>query len=928
MVFALLLGVVGHALGAPAPQTSSPETRARAVLDDMSPQERVGQLFLVTFLGSQAPPESQIHDLITRYHIGGVVLQREMDNFVGGPDTLESAYELILSLQEAERNASLSEQIDVHSGERFMPVYIPLFVGLSQEGDGFPNNQLLGVLSPQPSAMTLGATWEPDLAEQSGELLGSELAALGINLLLGPSLDVLESPRPESLGDIGVRSFGGDPYWVGKMGQAFVQGIHTGSQNRVAVVAKHLPGFGSSDRPLEEEVPTIRKSLDQLTQIELAPFFAVTGDAPNPDAQTDAMLMGHIRYQGFQGNIRATTRPVSFDPQAFSELMALPAFANWRTEGGVIVSDQLGTRAVRRTYDATEQVFNAPLVARDALLAGNDILYLGNFVASGDPDSYTSIINTVEFFTQKYREDLAFAQRVDESVLRILTLKFRLYRTFNFSLVRPPRSALNTVGQNTDLLFEIGRQAATLLSPGAADLTTVLPNPPHLLDQVVFISDGYDAFQCSNCAPSTVLPVQALELAAESLYGPLAGNQVAPGNLTSYSFRQLTIALDAQAGEQNLLLDALNSAEWVVFALLKHDSNRPDSFALQRLLSERADLIQGKNVIVFAFNAPYYLGATDITKITAYYALYSKQSRMADLAARLLFKEITPLGASPVSIAGTGYDLITATSPDPSRLIPLAVTRIGTTPKQESTPTQEDEQIADTPEATAIAFQAGDLLELAAGPILDRNGHTVPDNTPVNFTITITTEGTPTQRQINATTHSGVATASYSIESEGNLEISASSGSPLSVSDTRQFDVVGINPEGIALQATQTATAFQAPSPQADSGDSQTANPDESSRPQANLADWFLAVIVSLFVSLFAYQSGSSIANARWGVRWALGALIGGFLSTSYVALGLSGTAELLEIWGAWGMAILTVVGAGSGWLAAWVWRLSSQQKS
>lgn len=505
LALALLLPMAMPVLSAPSSQTDSPEIRAQAVLDSMTPQERVGQLFLVTFEGSEITEESSIYELINQYHIGGVILNRELDNFVDAPDTVQAAYNLIFDLQQAERSASESEQINLQSGESFTPVYVPIFVGLSQEGDDYPNDQLLNALSPQPSAMTLGASWQANLAAQAGEVLGSELAALGVNLLLGPSLDVLENPSSESVGDISVRSFGGDPYWVGQMGQAYIQGVHLGSNNQVAVISKHLPGFGSGDRPLDEEIPTIRKSLNQLSQIELAPFFAVTGSAPSPESQTDAMLLAHIRYQGFQGNIRATTRPVSFDPQAFVELMALPDFADWREQGGLIVSDQLGTRAVRRHYDVSEQVFNAPLVARDAFLAGNDILYLGNFVSSGDADSFTSIINTSNFFTQKYREDLAFAERVNESVLRILTLKFKLYPTFNISLVMPSTLGLAEIGGNTDLIFEIGRQAATLLSPEAINIANVLPEKPQLTEQIIFIVDSLIATQCSECAENEVM---------------------------------------------------------------------------------------------------------------------------------------------------------------------------------------------------------------------------------------------------------------------------------------------------------------------------------------------------------------------------------------------------------------------------------------
>src|SRR4030065_1209441 len=206
---------------------------------------------------------------------------------------------------------------------------------------------------------------------------------MGFNLLLGPSLDVLEVPESDSGGDLGVRTFGGDPFWVGAMGQAYISGVHEGSNGKLVVAAKHFPGFVGSDRLPEEEVATVRSSLEQLKQIDLAPFFSVTGNAPDAQSMTDALLVSHIRYQGFQGNIRATTRPVSFDTQAFSQLISLPAFDTWRQTGGIMISDNLGSRAARRFYDPSDQTLNGPLVARDAFLAGNELLYADNFLSSG-----------------------------------------------------------------------------------------------------------------------------------------------------------------------------------------------------------------------------------------------------------------------------------------------------------------------------------------------------------------------------------------------------------------------------------------------------------------------------------------------------------------------------------------------------------------
>jgi len=42
---------------------------------------------------------------------------------------------------------------------------------------------------------------------------------------------------------------------------------------------------------------------------------------------------------------------------------------------------------------------------------------MGNIVSFDAPDTYTSIVRTLQFFAQKYREDPAFASRVDESVI-------------------------------------------------------------------------------------------------------------------------------------------------------------------------------------------------------------------------------------------------------------------------------------------------------------------------------------------------------------------------------------------------------------------------------------------------------------------------------------------------------------------------------
>src|SRR4030042_753454 len=218
LILIMLLPIsIGQA--APASQTAASTEKAQALLDRLTPEERGGQLFLITFSGPEAAIGSstgqQIYDLIVNYHIGGVILKAANDNFVGVNQPLVVAQSLTDQLQRDAYTASQMEQTNPETEETYTPAYIPLFIGLSQEGDSYPYDQILNGLTPLPSQMALGATWSTELSREVGEVLGREQSILGFNLLLGPSLDVLEIPSSESGGDLGVRTFGGDPFWVG-----------------------------------------------------------------------------------------------------------------------------------------------------------------------------------------------------------------------------------------------------------------------------------------------------------------------------------------------------------------------------------------------------------------------------------------------------------------------------------------------------------------------------------------------------------------------------------------------------------------------------------------------------------------------------------------------------------------------------------------
>ncbi len=966
ILFLLLLsGNRQTAVSAQTDDTTEQRAAAQTLLDQMSIEERVGQLFMVTFKGDAANQEDDIADLIINYRIGGVILLPENDNITGfgEPDnTPQQVAELanalqrlsILGRESTDRQpGDLLTEPSIIATSQPERAAIPLIVAIHQEGDGSPYSAILNGFTELPNNMAIGATWQPQYAQNVGEIVGRELAAVGINMLLGPSLDVLENPLPGSSSDMGVRAFGGDPYWVGLMGRAYTAGVHMGSQDRLAVVAKHFPGNGNSDRPIDEEVPTVRQSLEQLKQIELAPFFAVTDAGNGRSATADALLVTHIRYQGFQGNIRATTNPVSFDPQALATLMALSTFSDWRQNGGVIVSDSLGVRAVKRFYDNTEQEFPHRRVAKDALLAGNDLLYLSNFAAGSAAydDQLNNIRDTIIWFREKYITDQSFQQRVDEAALRILQLKLKQYHSdFSLSNILVDSAALtDVVGQGNVDLFVLAQEAITLIAPSQDELAERLASPPGAGDTITIFTDVRLAAQCSFCLPQPLISATALQERILALYGPEGSSQVQEMQIHSFTFDDLQNFLDAPepitlpspvitntvtpSAENTPLPDnvtptpfptaapppgyqvqeTLRSTDWIIFAML---DGAPESRALKNFLAARPDIVRDTQVIVFAYNAPYYLDTTEISKLTAYYGVYSKTDPFIDASVRALFQESPLSGAAPVDIEGINYDLFAQTQPDPGQVIELYLV--------------DEETIQAPPSEAPLETLVGETLHLQTGVILDKNGHSVPDGTVVQFN-----QFDRIQRLesiiANVPTVNGVAQLDYVLEARtgpGQFRITAVSGS---AAVSQEVDIVVIEegaqiaiiaPTATAtptLQPTNTATPTPPPTdtPAPTLTITLIPTPAPPQEPAVRIALSEFQMLLAMFTGLLVIGTVGTVTNRRHTtdaqhVGWLFWGMAGGLLLYIYSMLDLPGTAVLAPL-GSWAGLISTLAGGAVG---------------
>jgi beta-N-acetylhexosaminidase len=409
--------------------------------------------------------------------------------------------------------------------------------------------------------------------------------------------------------------------------------------------------------------------------------------------------------------------------------------------------------------------------------------------------------------------------------------------------------------------------------------------------------------QCSECAEQPSLAVDALQQAVLQLYGPQSGNQTANFRLTSYSLQDLQTLLDNL--EIPLIQDDITRADWVVLSLT--DSSQGQAALISRFLRERPDLLRDKRIVLFSFGAPYYFDTTTISKFTAYYALYSKQPQFVDVAARLLFQELTPIGAAPVSISGIGYELISRLTPNPDQIIPLFL-------NLEVAPEIPDSLI--TPEATPIPlFRIGDTIAIGTGVIMDNNGHPVPDGTPVQFSMMLTGEGSGLT-QLDAVTTQGVARASFGLDKPGLLRISATSD-PAVNSTILQLDV---SQSGAVAVTVVVPELTQAVEPTPEPPVVEVVEGYISTEGYPRVSAWIVAMLFIAFCSLICYGAGSRLANRRSAFRWSLGIALGGLAAYNYLAFGLFGIVNWLVTSGILGLITFVVLGELIGFVVGWIW--------
>lgn len=346
----------------------------------MTIEEKVGQVMMVHFQGEAVNEDART--LIQGTKVGGIIYYN-WSNGLNSPQQVRMLSFDLQKLTESNKNP------------------IPLLIAVDQEGGVV--SRLKHGFTEFPGNRALGETGDPNLAEIAAQMMSRELQDVGVNMNLAPVVDINCNPKNPA---IGIRSFGDDPETVLLFVESTLKGY---AQNHLISTLKHFPGHGDVTVDSHENLPVIRKPIQELEQMELLPFTKLADKA-------DAIMTAHLLVTALDQENCST-----LSEKTLSYLKNTIGFK------GVIITDSLLMKGVLKKCHTVDEA------AIKALNAGCDILLLGGKqLIEGNTDLelsvkdvqriHSSIVNAVK----KGRVPEA---RLNDAVRKILKLKERYLST-------------------------------------------------------------------------------------------------------------------------------------------------------------------------------------------------------------------------------------------------------------------------------------------------------------------------------------------------------------------------------------------------------------------------------------------------------------------------------------------------------------------
>jgi beta-glucosidase len=237
-----------------------------------------------------------------------------------------------------------------------------------------------------PQAIALASSWDPDLVREVNTVTAREIRARGVSEVLSPVVDVARDPRWGRIEE----TFGEDPYLVGEMGVAAIEGLQGDAlplaDGKVFATLKHMTGHGQPE--------------------------SGTNVGPAPIAER---TLRENFFPPFEEAVRRTK--VRAVMASYNEIDGVPSHANRWLLHDVLRGEWGYQGAVVSDYYGIDQLVDIHHVEPDHASGAIRAMNAGVDIDLPDGGSYATLAKSV-------REGRISEAKIDEAVRRILTLKF------------------------------------------------------------------------------------------------------------------------------------------------------------------------------------------------------------------------------------------------------------------------------------------------------------------------------------------------------------------------------------------------------------------------------------------------------------------------------------------------------------------------
>lgn len=348
----------------PTPRTSAEVRKdaAQALLDGMTTQEKICQLLIVH-------PEA----------------------LTGGGTVTGMTDELAAALRAYPVGGLLLSAGNMTSGEQLAALTAALSNGcktaplISVDEEGGRVARLMNTVgTTKLGSMYSYRAQGTQGAHDNAQTIARDIAAYGFNTDFAPVADVWTNKRSSAIGD---RAYSDDYDEAAELVAAAVKGFHDGG---VICCLKHFPGHGSTEADSHLGTSVTDRTLDELREAELLPFRA------GIEAGAGMIMVSHMSAPAVTGD----NTPCDLSPVIVTDLL--------RTElgyDGVVITDAHNMGAITANYTPGE-------AALLAIEAGCDLILM--------PDDLDAALQALR---DAAADGTLTETRIDESVLRILTLK-------------------------------------------------------------------------------------------------------------------------------------------------------------------------------------------------------------------------------------------------------------------------------------------------------------------------------------------------------------------------------------------------------------------------------------------------------------------------------------------------------------------------